>query len=377
MKSLPTILLAALLLPLLLGAEDDREAENRRFAEIKARFERGEKITPEERQFAQKVMGRRKATERNPAEMRRRFEEYAKEHPPRDSVGLVPLTDLGKGAYQGEEGGLYPGGENVPPPGHLEAGLAIARRIVPRDAEGREAEDGKIVLLSIGMSNTTQEFQSFQRLAAADEQLNPQLAIVDGAQGGQTAKVTADPHANFWNVVDQRLRAASVTPKQVQVVWIKEANAGPSRPFPAEAKKLEADVTQTLNNLSDRFANLRIAYLSSRIYAGYAATPLNPEPHAYESALAVKWIIARQIAGQPELNFDPTKGEVRVPWLAWGPYLWADGVRGRKDGLIYVRDDLGPDGTHPSTSGREKVAKQLLAFLKSDPTSRPWFLAGR
>ena len=71
-----------------------------------------------------------------------------------------------------------------------------------------------------------------------------------------------------------------------------------------------------------------------------------------ESAFAVKWAISRQIAGQPELSFDPAKGMVRSAWLAWRPYLWADGVTGRKDGLKYIRSDLGTDGTHPSTSGR-------------------------
>jgi lysophospholipase L1-like esterase len=49
-------------------------------------------------------------------------------------------------------------------------------------------------------------------------------------------------------------------------------------------------------------------------------------------------------------------------------------MKGRKDGFTYARDDFGPDGTHPSTSGREKVARLLLTFLKNDPTSRPWFL---
>jgi dipeptidyl aminopeptidase/acylaminoacyl peptidase len=88
----------------------------------------------------------------------------------------------------------------------------------------------------------------------------------------------------------------------------------------------------------------------------------------------VKWLIADQIAGKPELNYDPEKGDVKSPWLIWGPYLWADGLKGRSDGLIYTREDLAEDGMHPSMKGREKVAKQLLTFLKSDPTARIWFV---
>ena len=90
----------------------------------------------------------------------------------------------------------------------------------------------------------------------------------------------------------------------------------------------------------------------------------------------MKWIIADQIAGKPELNYDPAKGAVRSPWVAWGPYLWTDGTKGRKqDGVVWAKDDcVSSDRTHPSDTGREKVAKMLLDFLKTDPTSRPWFV---
>ena len=108
-----------------------------------------------------------------------------------------------------------------------------------------------------------------------------------------------------------------------------------------------------------RFPNLKQGFLTSRIYAGYASTPLNPEPHAYETAFADKWLIAEQIAGKSDLQ----------PWLAWGPYLWADGMKPRQDGLIWTREDLGPDGTHPSPSGQAKVAKLLLEFF--NPAPRP------
>jgi hypothetical protein len=176
--------------------------------------------------------------------------------------------------------------------------------------------------------------------------------------------------------VDERLAAAGVTRKQVQAGWVLQANAGPFRPFPAEARELQDNLVETLHNMQDRFPNLKITYLSSLTYAGYATSPLNPEPFAYEGGFSVKWLIADQIAGKPELNYDPAKGQVRAPWVAWGPYVWADGMKPNKDGLSYSIDDYGEaDRTHPSASGRMKVAKRLLAFLKSDSTSRSWFLA--
>jgi hypothetical protein len=159
-------------------------------------------------------------------------------------------------------------------------------------------------------------------------------------------------------------------------VWIKHANARPTEPFPAHARKLQADTTTTLHFLKKKFPNLRIAYLSSRIYAGYATTALNPEPYAYEGAFAVRDLIQAQIKGDAALNCDPQKGEVNSPLLLWGPYLWADGMNPRKsDGLIWKREELGPDGTHPSPTGRNKVAQQLLTFLKTDATAKPWFAA--
>ncbi len=205
MKFSRRILFLALLIPLALAAQVQQEDANRRFSEIQSKQRRGGQLTEEEKTFVQSVLAKRR-------------EEYAKAHPPRDFTGMVPLTDLGKGTYKGEHGGLYPGGENVPPPDHLKAGLKISHQIVPLDGEGRKSEDGKIVLLSLGMSNTTMEFQAFQKLAAAETGLNPRLVIVDGAQGGQAAPITANSQSNFWKVVDQRLSAAGVTLRQVQVV---------------------------------------------------------------------------------------------------------------------------------------------------------------
>ncbi|MBI4621831.1 MAG: hypothetical protein HY736_01260 [Verrucomicrobia bacterium] len=298
--------------------------------------------------------------------------------PPREKTGLVPLDEMTADQnYKGRDGGLYGGGRNQPPAAHLKAALAEAARIVPRDADGKPAPQGKIGLLSVGMSNTTQEFSRFKELADRDPAKAAAVVIVDGAQGGQAAAQWAESSDNrVWQTVDARLRTAGVTAAQVQVAWLKQANIRPTEPFPRHAEKLAADVTTILHLLKQRFPNLRIVYLSSRIYAGYAGTPLNPEPYAYESAFAFRDLIRQQIEGQAALNCDPARGAVKAPLLLWGPYLWADGLTPRKsDGLVWTRADLREDGTHPSaTSGREKVARLLLAFLKNDATAKPWFV---
>jgi|SRR5579864_1554356 len=299
---------------------------------------------------------------------------------PKSSVGFTPLTDLATGTYQGKQGGLYPGGRNRRPASHEEAGMKLARTIGPLDKTGNPSDSGKIVLLSIGMSNTTQEFSTFKPLADSDPVKNPKLVIVDGAQGAMAANVIVDTESprgqQFWQTVDERLERAGVSRAQVQVAWVKQAIPGPTKNFPDDAIELQTMLERIARILKERFPNIKLAYYSSRIYAGYATTPLNPEPFAYQSGFSVKWLIEKQLDGAPELNYDPAKGAVKAPWLAWGPYLWADGIKPRGDGLTYAQTDLGPDGTHPAPNGaREKVAKMLLDFFKSDSTARVWFRA--
>jgi Cu/Ag efflux protein CusF len=111
--------------------------------------------------------------------------------PPKiDLAAFKPLTELGNGEYKGFKGGLYLDGKNERPAKHEAAGVAIAKKIRPLDTDGKVASDGKIVLLTIGMSNTTQVSSTFKKLADADKDKNPNVVIVDGAQGGMTAART-------------------------------------------------------------------------------------------------------------------------------------------------------------------------------------------
>jgi hypothetical protein len=301
--------------------------------------------------------------------------------PPRNSIGVKPLTELGDEKYKGETGGLYGNGHNEPPPEQQQAATKAAARIQPLDAQGKPSASGKIGLLGVGMSNTTQEFSTFKKLADSDPQKSDKVAIVDVAQGGQASEQWIDPASDVgkrvWGTVDSRLKAADVSNEQVQVAWIKQAliRQAVFGEFPAHAKKLESDLVTTLQLLKKRFPNLQLAYMSSRIYAGYATTPLNPEPYAYEGAFSIRWIIDSQVKGDPQLNCDPPRGEVKAPVVLWGPYLWGDGTTPRKDGVVWNRDDLRDnDGTHPSPSGQKKVAELLLTFFHADPYAKSWYL---
>ena len=102
--------------------------------------------------------------------------------------------------------------------------------------------------------------------------------------------------------------------------------------FPKHADALAEDLSTILTEAKRRFANLRLVYISSRIYAGYARGGLNPEPYAYESAFAVrKAILSQKIVAD-------------VPAVLWGPYLW-------RDGSFWKKADFRNDGTHPSPAG--------------------------
>ncbi len=73
------------------------------------------------------------------------------------------------------------------------------------------------------------------------------------------------------------------------------------------------------------------------------------EPYAYEAGFGTKLAIHDQINGNANLNFDPSKGSVLAPWMAWGPYYWANGLLPRADGLVWSCQDSLFDGTHPSS----------------------------
>lgn len=292
------------------------------------------------------------------------------------STGKTPLTELASGTYQGFPGGLYAPASNARPVAHQLAGLAQVSAVVPRSPSGAvDPANGRIGFLSIGMSNASQEFTRFAQLALADPQRAPHVVPINGAQGGVPAEDMTDPAAPYWTLILDRVQLAGLTPAQVQVLWLKQANRQPSDPFPQHAQNLKLQLGEILRNARALFPNAAVAYLNSRSYAGYATGPLNPEPWAYEQAFAVKWLIADQIAGAPELAFDPAQGAVQAPWLSWGVYAWADGLVPRADGLIWECADFAPDGTHPSNAGREKMAQLLLAFLKDDPLSAAWFRA--
>src|SRR5262245_27101371 len=101
----------------------------------------------------------------------------------KETVGLKPLTEMSASdRYKGQDGGLYGGGENEPPEPQRQTIEAALKQIAPLDASGRPLAGGVVGFISISMSNATQEFSLFKRLADDDSAKRKNVMIVDCAQ---------------------------------------------------------------------------------------------------------------------------------------------------------------------------------------------------
>lgn len=300
------------------------------------------------------------------------------------NIGQKPLTDRAPGEFYQDpmlgEPGLFPGGLNAPSGAHLLYGRGKVLAIVPRDAAGNPSPLGWVGFFSVGMSNTNQEWSRFERIADAGGEHGGRVVLVDAALGGVDASRMANPGDVFWSAFDSRLATAGLTASQVQVVWLKQhlaMNPDTSQPaygnpsYVVGADTLKGYLESIVGILRGRLPCLQAVYFSSRIYAGHggpAYTLRSQEPFGFESAFAVKRAIADQIAGVGDLGTGP--------WLTWGPYLWADGVTPRSDGLTWQAGDIESDATHPTLAGEVKVADLLRRFFGGDANAVLWYGPG-
>ena len=297
-------------------------------------------------------------------------------NPAGTTVGFKPLDELGSGTYSNATGGLYPNGSNVIPATHFAAGQSLAQQIQPLDTNGNPSATGKIGVVCLGMSNSSFIFGALIELLLGQTATN--VVLVNAAVGGYDVADWANSTNVIWTNTIAQVANKGITPAQVQVVLQYHSMANskyPPQPWPATPKDVESFMEQTMRNLPAVFTNARLCFWSSREYAGYTTTMNNPEPYAYQSGFAVKWMIEKQITGDPTLNFNPANGPVQCPWMAWGPYVWGDGLTPRADGLFWEIRDFNADGVHPSVRGRTKAAAAWARFLLTDPLIAPWLRA--
>lgn len=322
----------------------------------------------------------------------------------------TPLTDFATDqTYLGAFSGFLYDGSNAIPLGsrHDLDGRTFASAVQPLDINGLPDPQGKIVAVGLGMSNWTGELcnsfsvtsttmpncvpDSFIARADASPAKNPHLEIIDCAANSMTTFTwTSDAHGLYTRCA-QILSNSGLSEKQVQVILWKDAEASPQASLTSttncatmtstfsttpDACIYEHFAAQVIRYVKSRYPNLQQMFLHSRIYAGYATTSLSPEPYAYEYGFATKWLIQAQIDEINSGTITPITGDLSyaaAPWLAWGPYFWADGTIPRSDGLTWLPSDfLSSDGTHPSIAGVGKVSSLMLPFYESSPYTT-WF----
>jgi len=345
-------------------------------------------------------------------------------------VDLMDMTSSSQN-YLGFAGGLYEDNSDTVPASHDTAGKTAGAAVQARDQSGNPTATGAVVFLGIGMSNATEEFSAFLATAASSSLVNhTTLAMEDGATGAATAcywtvatgqiPTSICPDAKgvllknqYDRVRDEVLATATKAPsapagcggppnptpclteKQVQVLWIKNANPRPgianmrtlcdtsvsgcvNDTAGTEAILYESQLGQIVRAAKSRYPNLQQVFLSTRIYAGYATDGLNPEPYAYEYGFSAKWLLKAQIVQEGGGAQDPIALDMSytnggpAAWTAWGTYLWADGAIARSDGTAWLSSDFQSDGTHPNAQGTTKVVNLLMGFYTTSAYT-PWF----
>ncbi len=345
----------------------------------------------------------------------------------------TPIMDLVPGqTYLGNAGGLYENNSNSAPSDHDADGISLGAQIQPLDINGKASPTGPIAFISVGLSNTSLEFNGFVTyVAARASQVNPQMAVLNGAKPGEAACGYTDPvltpadlctippytskdtQNQYDRIRDEVLATATGAPgvapgcgttskpclseKQVQAVWVKVASPAPEgsgfSPLcdpsisgcvndvtHTEAIHLEQQLGAIARALRTRYPNLKQVFLASRIYAGYIIIDKSPEPFAYEYGFSAKWAIQAQINQTRGQGIDAVAGDLdynngTAPWIAWGPYLWANGATPRSDGLTWIRDTdyQTKDYQHPSQPvGVDKVDGLLFTFFTTSAYT-PWF----
>ena len=330
----------------------------------------------------------------------------------------LPLFTEGKLYLGKHETGLYPGGGNEMPDAHRQAGLKLAATIQPLDASGKpDGESGKVVALVLGHSNAHDYFSTLQRhFQRHAGQLRKGFELLDAAGGGQQLPEIRPLKGPVWNKAAQLLARPGYSPRQVQVLFLHTTYHGahnggkrPPGPFPQTMQKMRQDLAAVLEHCARIYPDLKIAYLTCdgfRHYTGF-------EPHVWQEAFAVKWLIQDQIQGKrgdstlsqpdagggdgstpsdtaasspaderksgispsagssPSSPSSPSAGSSpsspssgRLPWLCWGPYIW-DNTWDRS----YFND-----GVHPAAKSKEIFVAKYAKFLMTDPVAKAWLL---
>jgi len=282
-----------------------------------------------------------------------------------DPSTLVPFTKGDR--YLGKhETGLYPGSKNEMPVDHRRAGERIAKTIRPLDAEGKPDErEGRILALVFGHSNCSMYFRAFQQeLVRRADELHPRFEMLNAAVGGQQLPEISALEGKVWDKATRLLGRPGYSAQQVQVLFLHTTyhrfSNRDNQPavFPDDMRDMHRDLIKVLGHCLKLYPNLKIAYLTAdgfRHFTGF-------EPHVWQEAFAIKWLIEDQIKGKPGTSYEGDRR--KLPWLCWGPYIW-DNTWG---------ESMFTDGVHPAGDAQGLFVKKYWDHLSDDRVAKPWMM---
>ena len=246
------------------------------------------------------------------------------------------------------------------PQAHRQAGERIAATIRPLDIAGAvDEQNGRILALVLGHSNCSMYFGALQRqLAQQRDKLHPRFELINAAVGGQQLPEIVALRGGVWDHAQSLLdRRPGYSRQQVQVLFLHTTYHGasngrrlPPRPFPEVMQNMQRDLDKVLAYCVERFPNLKIAYLTCdgfRHFTGF-------EPHVYQEAFALKWLIESQLRGEASTRFEGP--EHRLPWLDLGP--------------VHLGQHLGPKLLHRRCASSGKGAGHIRGQVLAAPHSR-------
>lgn len=294
---------------------------------------------------------------------------------------FVPIIDMEKEQFSGFSGGLYGNGSNIRPNGYREDVNEKAETIKPLDKEGKENNNGVIVMIGVGASNPRTEFDEFIKRCEVLPNKNPNLVLVNTCIGGQGIQKMNDENDNYWKQAISTISDNNFSEKQVQIAWIETENTqSADTVFPRAALTLMNEYQKLLVTLKIHFPNLKLCYVSARGYSGWISGDQTVgkgllHPRDYYNGWALRFLIDSVISDKG--NFRYSGDNAPIPLTTWGSYLWTNGNKIRKDGFsIDCENDIGSDGLHLSAAGEQKMGTKIFETFVSDESSQYWLLKG-
>lgn len=257
---------------------------------------------------------------------------------------------------------LYPSALVLNDEDHISVGVEVSSLIKRLNINGDEDPTGKIYVGYSGMSNYNQEMRKYLQLYRIR-----MINQLNCCQGGWDLARMVNNHKEYWDLVKKKIvgkdpNNPKVSFEQIQVWFFKNSLAKPRGgvhlSFDKHVAEFERLQMLYIEQVMDHFPNLKMILLSSGTYSfyGQVSAPRN-EPNTWGEGVAIDNIVGK---------FRTTTG----PWIAWGPYLWTNGVVGRSgDGLKWTCYDVDDDGVHPSLFGELKVAAMMKLFMDQHPAA--------